>query len=166
MDLALSAEQEELRRTVRAWVEDVVAPRAIENDRAERFPSEALEGLKELGLIGLTIPEEYDGGGADPFSYVLAVEELARGDANVRSILSVHLGLVASPLARWGTDEQKQRWLPAMARARRSAASASPSRTPAPTRPACVPARNAPAAAGGSTAARSSSPTAPSPASR
>ena len=115
MDLSLSVEQEELRRTVRRWVEDVVVPPAIENDRLERFPSEALEGLRDLGLLGLTIPEEYGGGEADPFSYVLTIEELARGDANVRSILSVHLGLVAGSVARWGTDEQKQRWLPAMA---------------------------------------------------
>jgi alkylation response protein AidB-like acyl-CoA dehydrogenase len=115
MDLSLSPEQEELRRTVRKWVEDVVVPPAIENDRLERFPTEALEGLRDLGLLGLTIPEEYGGGAADPFSYVLTVEELARGDANVRSILSVHLGLVAGSVARWGTDEQKQRWLPAMA---------------------------------------------------
>ncbi len=115
MDLALSPEQEELRRTVRRWVEDVVVPPAIENDRLERFPSEALEGLRDLGLMGLTIPEEYGGGAADPFSYVLTIEELARGDANVRSILSVHLGLVAGSVARWGTDAQKERWLPQMA---------------------------------------------------
>jgi alkylation response protein AidB-like acyl-CoA dehydrogenase len=92
-----------------------VVPPAIENDRLERFPSEALEGLRDLGLLGLTIPEEYGGGEADPFSYVLTIEELARGDANVRSILSVHLGLVAGSVARWGTGEQKQRWLPVMA---------------------------------------------------
>jgi alkylation response protein AidB-like acyl-CoA dehydrogenase len=115
MDLSLSPEQEELRRTVRKWVEDVVVPPAIENDRLERFPEEALEGLKDLGLLGLTIPEQYGGGEADPFSYVLTIEELARGDANVRSIVSVHLGLVAGSVSRWGTDEQKQRWLPAMA---------------------------------------------------
>ncbi len=115
MDLALTAEQQELRNTVRRWVDDVVVPPAIENDRQERFPAEALEGLRDLGLIGLTIPQEYGGGGADPFDYVLTIEEVARGDANVRSILSVHLGLVAGPIIRWGTDAQKERWLPAMA---------------------------------------------------
>ena len=115
MDLALSPEQEELRRTVRRWVDDVVVPPALENDRLERFPSEALAGLKDLGLLGLTIPEAYGGGEADPFSYVLTIEELARGDANVRSILSVHLGLVAGSVARWGTDAQKDYWLPQMA---------------------------------------------------
>src|ERR1700712_5693671 len=109
MDLALSPEQEELRRTVRRWVDDVVVPPALENDRLERFPSEALEGLKDLGLLGLTIPEAYGGGEADPFSYVLTIEELARGDANVRSILSVHLGLVAGSFSRRGTEEEKER---------------------------------------------------------
>jgi alkylation response protein AidB-like acyl-CoA dehydrogenase len=115
MDLALTPEQEELRRTVRRWVDEVVVPRAIENDRQERFPTEALSGMRDLGLIGLTIPQEYGGGGADPFDYVLTIEELARGDANVRSVLSVHLGLVAGPVLRWGTPAQKERWLPAMA---------------------------------------------------
>jgi alkylation response protein AidB-like acyl-CoA dehydrogenase len=100
---------------VRRWVNDVVAPDALRNDREERFPAEALAGLRETGFIGLTIPESYGGSGADPFSYVLLIEELGRGDANVRSIVSVHLGLVAGSIARWGTDDQKSRWLPRMA---------------------------------------------------
>ena len=108
-------EHEAFRATVRRWVEDVVVPRAIDNDRAERFPSEALAGLRETGWIGLTIPEEYGGSGADPLSYALLVEELGRGDANVRSIVSVHLALVAGSVARWGTPEQQARWLPVMA---------------------------------------------------
>jgi alkylation response protein AidB-like acyl-CoA dehydrogenase len=115
MDLTLSPEQEATRRAVREWVDAVVVPAAIRNDREERFPQEGLDGLVRDGWIGLTIPEEYGGGGADPLSYCLVVEELGRGDANVRSILSVHLGLVAGSIARWGTDEQQQRWLPRMA---------------------------------------------------
>jgi alkylation response protein AidB-like acyl-CoA dehydrogenase len=115
MDLTLSPEQEAARRVVREWVDAVVAPAAIRNDREERFPQEGLDGLIRDGWIGLTIPEEYGGGGADPLTYCLVVEELGRGDANVRSILSVHLGLVAGSIARWGTDEQKQQWLPRMA---------------------------------------------------
>jgi alkylation response protein AidB-like acyl-CoA dehydrogenase len=103
------------RTAVRRWVDAVVVPRAIENDRAERFPQEALVGLRETGWIGLTVPEEYGGGGADPLSYALLVEELGRGDANVRSIVSVHLALVAGSVARWGTPEQRARWLPRMA---------------------------------------------------
>jgi alkylation response protein AidB-like acyl-CoA dehydrogenase len=115
MDLALTEEQEATRRVVKDWVDAVVAPHAIRNDREERFPAEALEGLKRDGWLGLTIPEQYGGGGADPLTYCLVIEELGRGDANVRSIVSVHLGLVAGSINRWGSDAQKDRWLPAMA---------------------------------------------------
>ena len=115
MDMTLSPEQDAFRKAAHTWVDDVVTPRALSNDREERFPQEALDGLRQTGFIGLTIPEEYDGGGADPLSYVLLIEELGRGDANVRSIVSVHLGLVAGVIERMGTEEQKQRWLPPMA---------------------------------------------------
>jgi alkylation response protein AidB-like acyl-CoA dehydrogenase len=115
MDLALSPEQEATKRTVAEWVDEVVAPAAIRNDREERFPQEALDGLIRDGWVGLTIPEEYGGGGADPLTYCLVIEELGRGDANVRSLLSVHLGLVAGSINRWGTDDQKRQWLPRMA---------------------------------------------------
>jgi hypothetical protein len=115
VDLTLTDEQRAARGTFRRWVDDVVVPWAQENDRRERFPQEALDGLRETGFIGLTVDPAYGGGGADPLSYALLIEELGRGDANVRSIVSVHLGLVAGSVARWGTDEQKQRWLPGMA---------------------------------------------------
>jgi alkylation response protein AidB-like acyl-CoA dehydrogenase len=115
MDLALSPEQEATRRAVAEWVDEIVIPTAIRNDREERFPQEALDGLKRDGWIGLTISEEYGGGGADPLTYCLVIEELGRGDANVRSLLSVHLGLVAGSINRWGTDDQKRQWLPRMA---------------------------------------------------
>src|SRR4051794_29188560 len=115
MELTLTPEQEAARRSVAEWVDAVVVPGAIRNDREERFPQEALDGLKRGGWVGLTIPEEYGGGGADPLTYCLVIEELGRGDANVRSLLSVHLGLVAGSINRWGTDEQKHQWLPRMA---------------------------------------------------
>jgi hypothetical protein len=115
VDLSLSTEQEAVRKAVRTWVDEVVTPRALQNDREERFPQEALDGLRETGFIGLSIPEEYGGGNGDPMSYVLFIEELGRGDANVRSIVSVHLGLVAGSIDRWGTPEQKAQWLPRMA---------------------------------------------------
>jgi alkylation response protein AidB-like acyl-CoA dehydrogenase len=115
MDLTLTPEQEAARRVVAEWVDEVVVPGAIRNDREERFPQEALDGLKRDGWVGLTIPEQYGGGGADPLTYCLVIEELGRGDANVRSLLSVHLGLVAGSISRWGTEEQKQQWLPRMA---------------------------------------------------
>ncbi len=115
MDMSLTSEQDAVRKAVKEWVDDVVAPPALRNDREERFPQEALDGLKQTGFIGLSIPEEYGGGGGDPMSYVLYIEELGRGDANVRSIVSVHLGLVAGSIQRWGTSEQKDQWLPRMA---------------------------------------------------
>src|SRR3954447_521045 len=115
MDLTLSPEQDAVQKAVKEWVDDVVVPRALQNDREERFPQEALDGLRETGFIGLSIPEEYGGGAGDPLSHVLFIEELGRGDANVRSIVSVHLGLVAGSIARWGTEDQKQQWLPRMA---------------------------------------------------
>ena len=115
MDMSLTAEQDAVRKAVHDWVDDVVVPRALSNDREERFPQEALDGLKQTGFIGMTIPEEYGGGGADPLSYLLLIEELGRGDANVRSIVSVHLGLVAGVIERLGTQAQKERWLPQMA---------------------------------------------------
>ncbi|MFL6139328.1 MAG: acyl-CoA dehydrogenase family protein [Frankiaceae bacterium] len=115
VSFVIDEEQRALRDTVRRWVDQVVVPRAMELDRVEEFPHEALEGLKQLGLLGLTIPEEHGGGGADPLAYALAIEELGRGDANVRSIVSVSLGLVAGAIASWGTAEQRERWLPVMA---------------------------------------------------
>src|SRR6476659_1902996 len=108
MDLTLSSEQDAVRKAVKTWVDDVVTPRALQNDREERFPQEALDGLRQTGFIGLSIPGQYGGGEGDPLSYVLFIEELGRGDANVRSIVSVHLGLVAGSVERWGTEEQKQ----------------------------------------------------------
>ena len=115
MDLVLSDDQRAVQLAVREWVAEVVTPDALRNDREERFPQEALDGLKETGFVGMTIPEAYGGGGADPLTYCLFIEELSRGDANVRSIMSVHLGLVAGSIDRWGTEEQKQQWLPRMA---------------------------------------------------
>ncbi len=115
MDLALSDEHVAVRSAVRSWVEAVVVPNAARNDREERFPDEALAGLRETGLLGMSISAEYGGGDADPLSYVLCLEELSRGDANVRSIVSVHLGLVAGAVTRWGSAEQRREWLPRLA---------------------------------------------------
>jgi alkylation response protein AidB-like acyl-CoA dehydrogenase len=87
----------------------------MRNDREERFPQEALDGLRQTGFVGMSIGEKYGGGGADALTYCLFIEELSRGDANVRSIMSVHLGLVAGSIERWGTEAQKADWLPRMA---------------------------------------------------
>ena len=115
MDLRLSAEHQALRSAFHDWADDHLVPHAIRNDREERFPAEALDALRAAGYLGLTIPTEFGGSGADPLSYVLLVEELGRGDPNVRSIVSVHLGLVAGAITRHGTPEQHKQWLPQMA---------------------------------------------------
>jgi alkylation response protein AidB-like acyl-CoA dehydrogenase len=115
MDLLLSEDQRAVRAAVRTWVDAVVVPDALRNDREERFPQEALDGLRETGFVGITIGERWGGGGADPLTYCLFIEELSRGDANVRSIMSVHLGLVAGSIERWGTEAQQEQWLPRMA---------------------------------------------------
>ena len=115
VDLRLTEDQRAVQAAVRDLVEEVVAPAALRNDREERFPQEALDGLRQTGFVGLTIPESHGGGGADPLTYCLFLEELSRGDANVRSIMSVHLGLVAGSIERWGSEDQCTRWLPAMA---------------------------------------------------
>jgi alkylation response protein AidB-like acyl-CoA dehydrogenase len=115
MDLSLSEDQRAVRSAVREWVDAVVVPNALRNDREERFPQEALDGLRKTGFVGMTISERWGGGGADPLTYCLFIEELSRGDANVRSIISVHLGLVAGSIERWGSDAQQEQWLPRMA---------------------------------------------------
>jgi alkylation response protein AidB-like acyl-CoA dehydrogenase len=115
VDLRLTDEQRAVRDAVRAWVDEVVVPNALRNDREERFPQEALDGLRETGFVGMSIPERYGGGGADPLTYCLFIEELGRGDANVRSVMSVHLGLVAGSIERWGSESQRDEWLPRMA---------------------------------------------------
>jgi alkylation response protein AidB-like acyl-CoA dehydrogenase len=115
VDLRLSAEHQALRSAFHGWADDILVPHAIRNDREERFPAEALDALRAAGYLALTIPTEFGGSGADPLSYVLLIEELGRGDPNVRSIVSVHLGLVAGAIARHGSPEQHEQWLPRMA---------------------------------------------------
>jgi alkylation response protein AidB-like acyl-CoA dehydrogenase len=112
-------QQERHRRACEQWRE-----RHPDYDREERFPQEALDGLKTTGFVGMTIPEAYGGGGADPLTYCLFIEELSRGDANVRSIMSVHLGLVAGSIDRWGSEGRSSSGCRGWPPARCSAASA------------------------------------------
>ena len=113
---SLSDDQRAVQLAVREWVAAVVVPDALRNDREERFPQEALDGLQARpASSACRSPRRTAVAGADPLTYCLFIEELSRGDANVRSIMSVHLGLVAGSIDRWGTEEQKQQWLPRMA---------------------------------------------------
>jgi short/branched chain acyl-CoA dehydrogenase len=116
MDFDLSPEQEEFRKVVRAFAEDVVAPRAEAFNRDEAFPVDIVEEMGQMGLFGLPFPEEYGGQGADFLTFCIAVEELARVDSSVAITLEAGVGLGAAPIFREGTEEQKRRWLVPMAR--------------------------------------------------
>jgi short-chain 2-methylacyl-CoA dehydrogenase len=115
MDFALEPEQEEFRKTVRAFAEEVVAPRAEVMDRAEELDEAVLDQMAGMGLFGLPFPERYGGMGADYFTLCLAIEELARVDSSVAITLEAAVGLGAMPIWRFGSEEQKQRWLTPLA---------------------------------------------------
>ncbi|MER6200796.1 acyl-CoA dehydrogenase family protein [Streptomyces sp. NPDC001586] len=112
MNLEPSEEQSAVRRLAREFTEREVVPYAAAWDRAESVDRAIVKKLGDLGFLGLTVPEEYGGSGGDHLAYVLVTEELGRGDSAVRGIVSVSLGLVAKTIAAWGTEEQKQEWLP------------------------------------------------------
>ena len=112
MDLTLNEEQEALRRLAAEFTDREIAPYATAWDRAEQVDPKIVEKLGDLGFLGLTIPEEYGGSGGDHVGYVLALEELGRGDSAVRGIVSVSLGLVGKSIHTWGSEEHKQYWLP------------------------------------------------------
>jgi alkylation response protein AidB-like acyl-CoA dehydrogenase len=122
VDLDLSPEQELIRETVRTFAHDRVEPVAAELDVSGRFPSELVGELAELGLMGLPIPEEYGGAGGDTVSYAIAIEELARIDSSVAITVAAHTSLGTMPILLFGSEEQKQRWLPDLASGRRLAA--------------------------------------------
>ncbi len=106
--------QEEILKTIRVFVEEKILPVATQLEHRDEYPTEIVEGLKELGLFGLTIPEEYDGLGESLLTYALAVEELSRGWMSVSGIVNTHF-IVAWMLLQHGTEEQKRRYLPRMA---------------------------------------------------
>ncbi|OZB84772.1 MAG: acyl-CoA dehydrogenase, partial [Microbacterium sp. 14-71-5] len=111
----LPEEYRELSATVRDFAEQVVAPVSAQHDREHSFPYEVVAGMAELGLFGLPFPEEYGGMGGDYFALCLALEELAKVDQSVAITLEAGVSLGAMPIFRFGTEEQKQRWLPSLA---------------------------------------------------
>ena len=115
MNYELTEEQELLRRTVRDFSESKVAPVAEELDREERFPYELVQEMAELGLMGIPIPEEYGGAGADTVSYAIAIEELTRIDSSVAITVAAHTSLGTMPIYLYGSEEQKQEWVPQLA---------------------------------------------------
>jgi len=122
VDFDLTPEQELVRDTVRTFARERVAPVAAELDRESRFPYELVAELAELGLMGIPIPEEYGGAGGDTVSYAIAVEELTRVDSSVAITVAAHTSLGTMPILLFGSEEQKQRWLPDLASGRRLAA--------------------------------------------
>jgi short-chain 2-methylacyl-CoA dehydrogenase len=122
MNFDLDSEHELLRDTVRQFALEKVAPVAEELDREKRFPYDLVAELAELGLMGMTIPEEYGGAGADTLSYAIAVEELTRIDSSVAITVAAHHSLGTLPVYYFGSDEQKREWLPDLASGKRLAA--------------------------------------------
>ncbi|HSP74193.1 MAG TPA: acyl-CoA dehydrogenase family protein [Gaiellaceae bacterium] len=122
MNLDLEPEHELIRQTVREFAEQKVAPVAEELDREHRVPYELVAELAELGLMGMTIPEEYGGGGTDTVSYAIAVEELTRVDSSVAITVAAHHSLGTLPIWNFGSEEQKRQWLPELASGRKLAA--------------------------------------------
>jgi butyryl-CoA dehydrogenase len=110
--IEFSDEQEQLRKVVRDFAETAIRPHAEEWDRDHTFPVDVVREMGELGLFGIPFPEEYGGGGADLTTLCIAIEELARVDQSMAITLEAAVGLGANPIFRFGTEEQRQRWLP------------------------------------------------------
>jgi alkylation response protein AidB-like acyl-CoA dehydrogenase len=122
MNFDLEPEHELIRDTVRQFALEKVAPVAQELDREKRFPYELVAELAELGLMGMTIPEEYGGAGTDTLSYAIAIEELTRIDSSVAITVAAHHSLGTLPIYSFGSEEQKREWLPDLASGKRLAA--------------------------------------------
>jgi len=115
MDFQLSEEQLMVRQTAREFAEKEIKPRAAEFDATGEFPTEIIQKLAKLNFLGITIPEQYGGGGLDDISYVIVIEEISRACASTGVILSVNNSLVCEPILKYGTDAQKKKYLPDLA---------------------------------------------------
>ena len=116
MDFELTPEQREIQALAREFAAAEIAPSAAEWDRAHALPRELLGKLGDLGLMGVCVPEEYGGAGADFLSYILVIEELSRADAGVGVTVAVHTSACTMPLLQFGTDDQRARFVPPLAR--------------------------------------------------
>jgi alkylation response protein AidB-like acyl-CoA dehydrogenase len=116
MDFELTSDQKEIQALTREFASAEIEPYAAEWDREHHFPKELFGKLAELGLMGACIPEEYGGAGADFLSYILMLEEISRADAGVGVTVAVHTSAVTLPILMFGTDEQRARFVPPLAR--------------------------------------------------
>jgi hypothetical protein len=112
MDFELSDEQQLVRETARSFTDNEIVPRARDNDRNEHFDTDLVEKIAAQGYLGAIVPREYGGAGLDYLTYGLVVEEVGRGCSAMRTVISVQTSLVSSAFLRWGTEEQKQHYLP------------------------------------------------------
>ncbi len=112
MDFDLTDEQRLIRETARTFTDNEIVEHARENDRNEHFDLDLVAKIAGQGYLGAIVPREYGGAGLDYLTYGLVVEEVGRGDSAMRTVISVQTSLVCSALLRWGTEEQKQRYLP------------------------------------------------------
>ena len=116
MNLELNEQQKMIRNMVREFAEKEVAPIAAELDKKEEYPTKTLQKMAKLGLLGIIIPPEYGGAGLDTIAYATVVEEISRKCASTGVVTSVHNSLVAWPIMKYGTDEQKKKYLPILAK--------------------------------------------------
>jgi alkylation response protein AidB-like acyl-CoA dehydrogenase len=121
-DHELTDEQREIRALARRFADEVVAPRAAEWDREHRFPAQVVGQLGELGLMGVCVPAEHGGAGADYLAYTLVLEELSRADAGLGVTVAVHTGAGTLPILAHGTAQQVERWVPPLAQGHELAA--------------------------------------------
>ena len=112
MDLELTDEQRLIEETAREFTDREIVPRARDSDRAQRFDIELARRLGEMGYLGAPVAEEYGGRSLDYTTYGLIVEQVGRGDSAMRTVVSVQTSLVCGSIERWGSDEQRRRWLP------------------------------------------------------
>ncbi|MDH7517284.1 MAG: acyl-CoA dehydrogenase [Candidatus Thermoplasmatota archaeon] len=116
MQLELNDNQKLIQKMVREFAEKEIAPIAAELDKKEEYPTKTLEKMAKLGLLGVIIPQEYGGAGLDTISYAIVVEEISRKCASTGVITSVHNSLAAWPIIKYGTEEQKKKYLPILAK--------------------------------------------------
>jgi alkylation response protein AidB-like acyl-CoA dehydrogenase len=116
MDFELTDEQRLIKETARDFSDNEIAERARENDRNEHFDVELVQKIAAQGYLGAIVPQEYGGAGLDYLSYGLIVEEVGRGCSSMRTVVSVNTSLVCSAILKWGTEEQKQTYLPKLCR--------------------------------------------------
>ncbi|MCM3741453.1 acyl-CoA dehydrogenase [Oceanobacillus luteolus] len=115
MDLTFTEEQEMMRKMVRDFAKDEIVPAVEQMEKEDRFPIEIIRKMGELGLMGIPIPEEYGGTGMDYTSYIIAINEISKASAGVGVILSVHTSVGTNPILKFGSEEQKKKYIPKLA---------------------------------------------------